>query len=215
MSQPPARPKVYHITHVDNLPPVVAAGRLVSDAIISQQGGPPTAIGMSNIKQRRLRWVVPCHAGTHVGDYVPFYFCPRSVMLFLIHKGNHPELTCKTGQREVVNLEADLLDVVNWANSVGRRWAFTTVNASATYASFFADLGSLDQIDWAAVRSTDFRDRDVKEHKQAEFLLHQDFPWELVAKIGVMSTAVKVKAEAAMQGVTHKPTVVVEPSWYY
>jgi ssDNA thymidine ADP-ribosyltransferase, DarT len=33
---------------------------------------------MSTIKQRRLALPVTCHANDHVGDYVPFYFCPRS-----------------------------------------------------------------------------------------------------------------------------------------
>jgi ssDNA thymidine ADP-ribosyltransferase, DarT len=28
-----------------------------------------------------------------VGEYVPFYFCPRSITLFLLHKGNHVDLT--------------------------------------------------------------------------------------------------------------------------
>ena len=32
MSTPPANPRIYHITHVDNLGSIVAAGGLVSDA---------------------------------------------------------------------------------------------------------------------------------------------------------------------------------------
>ncbi len=39
---------------------------------------------MSEIKRRRVEELeVDCHPGTKVGDYVPFYFCPRSVMLFV------------------------------------------------------------------------------------------------------------------------------------
>ena len=46
---PPASPKIYHITHVNNLPSIIAARELISDAAIIRQGGPPAAIGMSKI----------------------------------------------------------------------------------------------------------------------------------------------------------------------
>jgi hypothetical protein len=58
---------------------------LLSDAAIQQQALPGTVIGMNNIKQRRLNELtLASHPGLHVGACVPFYFCPRSVMLFLI-----------------------------------------------------------------------------------------------------------------------------------
>ena len=99
MTTPPARPKLYHITHVDNLRKIVADGALRSDAAIIARGGSVQAIGMSDIKRRRVEELeVACHPGTKVGEYVPFYFCPRSVMLYVIHCANHPELTYRGGQ---------------------------------------------------------------------------------------------------------------------
>jgi len=55
-----------------------------------------------------------CHVSrrTTVGQYVPFYFCPRSVMLYVLHRGNHPSLEYRGGQTPLVHLEADLLSVV-------------------------------------------------------------------------------------------------------
>ena len=99
MTLPPARPKIYHITHVENLSRIVADGALLCDADIIARGGPAAAIGMSRIKKRRVESLeVDCHPGTKVGDYVPFYFCPRSIMLFVIHCANHPELVFRGGQ---------------------------------------------------------------------------------------------------------------------
>ncbi len=112
----PENPKIYHITHVDNLPSIVAQGGLLSDAAMIAEGGPIAPIGMSTIKQWRLTLPVKCHSGDHVGDYVPFYFCPRSIMLYVIHCSNHPELSYRGGQGPIVHLESNLLDVVNWAN---------------------------------------------------------------------------------------------------
>ncbi len=215
MSTPPAQPKIYHITHVDNLPSIITDGCLLSDAKMIARGGPSMTIGMSSIKKRRLSLPVGCHPGDCVGDYVPFYFCSRSVMLYLIYRGNHPELTYKDGQGPILHLEADLLDVVAWADDQGRRWAFTSSNAGAAYAPFWSSLDDLDQVNWDAVAADNWRPPEIKEGKQAEFLVHESFPWELVSRIGVRSMSIRSQVNAALQTTTHRPNVQIQPSWYY
>jgi hypothetical protein len=114
LSPPPSRPRIYHITHVDNLSSIAACGVLWSDAECMHRGASHTRVGMSGIKARRLYELeIDCHTGTKVGAYVPFYFCPRSVMLYLFHRGNHPDLDYTGGQRPIVHLEADLYEVVD------------------------------------------------------------------------------------------------------
>ena len=215
MPAPPSRPKIYYITHVTNLPSIIADGYLVSDATIIKRGGPPMSIGMSTIKERRLSLPVDCHPGDYVGDYVPFYFCSRSVMLFLIYCGNHPELTYTGGQDPIVHLEADLHDVVAWADGNGWRWAFTLSNAGAAYALFRSSLDNLDEINWVAVAANDWRQPEIKEGKQAEFLLHGSFPWELVSRIGVRSMITKTQVNTALKTGAHRPKVTIQPGWYY
>ena len=93
---------------------------MVRNALRSQReaGGLGQAIGMSGIKRRRLDELeVSCHPDTKVGDYVPFYFCPRSIMLYLIYMANHPELSYRGGQEPIVHLEADMIDAVAWADA--------------------------------------------------------------------------------------------------
>ena len=102
MTLPPATIRVYHITHVANLPAIAASGVLLSDATMIARGGPTAGIGMHGIKGRRLTLPGACHPGDSVGDYVPFYFCPRSIMLYVIHCANHPELTYRGGQGPIV-----------------------------------------------------------------------------------------------------------------
>jgi hypothetical protein len=211
----PAMPKIFHITHVDNLASIVGGGYLLSDAAMRARGGPPATIGMNTIKARRLALPVPPHPGTQVGDYVPFYFCPRSVMLYLIYRGNHPELGYRGGQGKVLTLEADLHATVAWAAAQGRRWAFSLSNAGAGYAEFRASLAQIDEINWRAVASTDFSTPDIKEGKQAEFLLHERFPWSLVTSVGASSVAVRNQAIEILTGAPHRPPVNVCPDWYY
>ncbi|CAH1072449.1 type II toxin-antitoxin system toxin DNA ADP-ribosyl transferase DarT [Candidatus Nitrotoga sp. 1052] len=211
----PAQPKLYHITHVDNLPAILVAGGLCSDAAMIARGGPTASIGMSTIKQRRLGLPVKCHPGDHVGDYVPFYFCPRSIMLYLIYCANHPDMTYKGGQAPILHLEANLHEVVQWGIQQGRRWAFTLSNAGAFYTEFRNDLGQLNEVDWAAVAAPDFRDAQVKEGKQAEFLLQEFFPWHLVRRIGVFDATVYGKVTNATQNAAHRPAVEVRREWYF
>lgn len=215
MARPPSNPCIYHITHVDNLPGIIASGGLVSDAAMITRGGPVAGIGMSNIKQRRLRLPVTCHPGHHVGDFVPFYFCPRSVMLYVIHCANHLDLSYRGGQGPILHLEADLHEVVAWAQQSGQRWAFTLSNAGAAYTEFRSSLSDLADVNWGAVAATDFRSPAVKEGKQAEFLLHGGFPWGLVSRIGACSATIAAQARAAIRTAAHQPVVDVVPSWYF
>lgn len=215
MTSPPAWPRLYHITHVDNLASIIADGRLLSDGAMIARGGPTQAIGMSGIKRRRVEKLeVTCYPGTKVGDYVPFYFCPRSVMLYVIYCANHPELTYRDGQEPIVHLEADLHTVVRWAEENGRRWAFSLSNAGACYTEFRSRFDDLDQLDWQAISATDFRDPDVKEKKQAEFLVHGDFPFMLIERIGVRTQGIRMRVMQAL-GERRGPQIEVLPQWYF
>lgn len=95
----PATINVYHILHVDRIQSVIGSGGLLSDAVLSANQLPGTVIGMNSIKQRRLYELqLSSHPQLFVGQCVPFYFCPRSIMLYLIYCANHDELAYKGGQ---------------------------------------------------------------------------------------------------------------------
>jgi hypothetical protein len=214
----PAAPKIYHIVHVDRLPSIITEGGLLCDAeIVRRQAtgqAMGTTIGMSDIKQRRLtRLSLDSHPGLFVGQCVPFYFCPRSIMLYLIHRANHEEMTYRGGQGPIVHLEADLARTVAWASGNNLRWAFTLSNAGAFYFEDRADLAQLGEIDWDAVHAPDWRGK--KEGKQAEFLVEKSFPWDLVGRIGVKSQQIYEQVRGALQGVAHKPHVEIKSNWYY
>ena len=212
----PTRPKIYHITHVHNLAPITRAGLVWSDARRIKSGVDCQVIGMSEIKRRRLEELpVICHPGTRVGEYVPFYFCPRSIMLYILHRGNHPDIVYRQGQKPIVHLQADLFDTIAWAQANSVRWAFSTVNAGARYAEFFCNVTDLSQINWDAVAQDDFRSSETKEGKQAEFLVFESFPWHLVEKIGVIDAEIASKASLAICKALHHPIVNIERTWYF
>lgn len=209
----PAQPKIYHIAHVDRLPSIVADGFLWCDAEVIRRAPAGTTIGMSSIKQRRLTLPLNSHPDLHVGDCVPFYFCPRSVMLYLIYQGNHRELGYRGGQAPILHFEADLHATVAWAQAQPRRWAFTLSNAGSYFFEDRCDLAHLAEIDWAAVQARDWR--QCKEGKQAEFLVEQSFPWHLIERIGVLNRTIYQQVVNALPQQGHRPAVEIRADWYY
>ncbi len=209
----PENPKIYHIVHVDRLGSIIADGYLSSDVEMAKRDVEGTTIGMSSIKQRRRDLKLHSHNSLSVGDCVPFYFCPRSVMLYVIYKANHKELSYRDGQGPIVHLEADFRATVAWAEQQGKRWAFTLSNAGANYVEDRCDLEKLDEIDWHAVRAKNWK--GCKERKQAEFLVEGSFPWTLVERIGVCSEKERQEVTKAMRLCAHKPRAEVKKGWYY
>ena len=136
-------------------------------------------------------------------------------MLYVIHCANHPELAYQGGQQPIVHLEADMYDVARWADENARRWAFSLSNAGAVYTQFRSELAQLDEINWDAVTARHFKPADVKEAKQAEFLVQQSFPWHLVDRIGVHSQGIAQRVYIAMNGASHRPLVEIRRDWYY
>ena len=210
---PPPEPKIYHIVHVDRLASIVADGALWSDAALQQRARPGTTIGMNAIKQRRLANPVKCRPGLNVGDCVPFYFCPRSVMLYVIHRADNEGLQYRDGQGPIVHLEADMHETVDWAERNRQRWAFALSNAGSGFFEDRCDLTQLDQIDWDAVQARRWQGRT--HGKQAEFLIERSFPWTLVRRVGVRSVGIRDQVTEAMQATDHRPAVELRREWYY
>ena len=215
----PPHPKIYHIVHVDRLSSILQDGGLYCDAHVVRNALPGTTIGMSGIKERRLAHPLTSYPDLHVGDCVPFYFCPRSVMLYLIWKGNHPDLTYRGGQEPIIHLAANLRDAVNWAAAQQKRWVFTTTNAGSEFFDDYCSWNQLGKINWDAVHAPKWAGRDVplsvKEGKQAEFLLENFCPWEIIKRIFVYSERVCRQVEALLASIPHKPLIEVCPDFYY
>lgn len=206
MTHNPDQTRIYHITDVANLPAILAAGGLHSDATMAHRQ--TAVIGYEHIKLRRLTEIqVACCGGRFVGSFVPFYFCPRSPMLYTINRGN-------TGrppgcQRSIVHL----VSTVGAALAQNRLWAISDGNAGTRHATFSSNVSSLAGLDWSAIRATQWQGR-VHE-KQAEFLLADFFYWSGIQAIGCYNEEVAQQVREMLMPHAHRPTVSAEPSWYY
>jgi ssDNA thymidine ADP-ribosyltransferase, DarT len=200
---------IYHITHISNLPGIVSAGRIWSDAQCRNRECTARDVGYSHIKARRMARPVSVHPGTTLGQFVPFNFCPRSVMLFVLHKGHE---NYSDGQNEMLHLVSS----VGAAVDTGHKWAFTDRHADLGYTEYFNDLNEQAKVDWHVMPMQYWsNENETKERRQAEFLVYDWLPWEAIDEIGVIDRPMKQRVEGAMVNSAHRPAVRVKPEWYY
>lgn len=204
---------IYHITHIRNLVSIIGQSGLCCDALTAERALSPIGIAHSHIKERRARRRVLAGPGGTLADYVPFYFAPRSPMLYTIDRGNVAGYT--EGQRPIVHLVASAERIVQERLS----FAFTDGHADVSLSQYFDDLQALDQVDWQIMQETFWNDTaedgDRKRRRQAEFLVHRFFPWTLVDEIGVMTRQMAHDVQQILQTSAHRPQVTVYQRWYY
>lgn len=204
----PSNTYIFHITDIANIPAILAAGGLYSDVAISRAGGPQTQIGYGHIKARRMHeYMVDCCDNRFVGEFVPFYFCPRSVMLYTVNRGN---VGRPAGCQSTI---VHLVSTVEMGVNLGRQWAISDGNAGAAHTSFSANVNSLDELDWSAIEANSWGGRT--HQKAAEFLIADFFPWSAVIGIGCHNDGVRAQVLNLIAQHAHKPQVETKPNWYY
>lgn len=139
MTPPLEKIWLYHITHIDNLAAILVQHHWLAHNLIQPTY---TNIAHQNIQTRRHTKHITCNTGGVLHDYVPFYFCRRSPMLYAIHKGTVAGYTGT--QQDVIYLVANLADL----QSSRLTWVFTDGHAAMGLSDFYTDIKDLNQIDW-------------------------------------------------------------------
>jgi hypothetical protein len=208
---------VLHFTHLDNLPSIAAAGALACDCT-ARQGAMATEVGDVAIKEARRSRPVPIPPGGTVGDYVPFYFAPRSPMMFRIACDCQDSVPGRYqgGDRPLIYLVARVGAVVD----SGLGWVVTDGNARATITRFASDLRDVDRmVDWPLMQATmwnsTFEDPDRERRRMAELLIHQAAPLDLFHQVGAYSEAYAERAQRILNDHPLSDGVFVRPRWYY
>ncbi len=204
----PLQIKIYHISHINNLENIIADDCLWSDYQRIERNIGNTNIGYSHIKERRLQHPVSVAQRGMLGQYTPFNFCPRSVMLYVVNQGHH---NYTGGQTEVVHLVSTIGSVVN----ANRPWFFTDRHADLSYALQYDSLSHINVLNWTAINRKIWKHPDTKELKQAEFLVHDYLPWACVEQIGVLDNTILQRVQNILNSSPHHPSLTIKPDWYY
>jgi len=211
----PVPTRVFHMTRIERLPSVIEHG-LLPDNMCKRRQITGVEIGYDHIKQRRALRPVTCGVGGTLADYVPFYFAPRSPMLYAITRG-------------LVSAEAACTEQIVYLVSSTQtlREAGLTVVASNRHAELGyaemtdhdGDLDDNDFIDWPLMTATYWNntpdDPDRKERRQAECLVHPHVPWQVIEGLATKTERARAQVELIL-GTAGQPTpVVVSAEWYF
>jgi hypothetical protein len=135
-------------------------------------------------------------------------------MLYRLHTGYN---VAQVPQAEIVYLVAHAQTLVN----AGLRCVFTDRHSLARFAAFRDDLRDLQIVDMEAAYAerwaTTAEHPDRQEKKQAEFLVHDQLPWRLIAWIGVLDADAVARVGRILDRhpIRQRPPVERRRHWYY
>ena len=211
-SDEPHGPLIYHMTHVENLDNIVPEECLWCYSKQARRQLCRVDIGHRDIKQYRAAKRIGIGPGGVVGDYVPFYFTPRTPMLYYIHMRSGEGY--RGGQDPIVFLVSS----VRTACMSTRHWLFSDGNARSDATRFYNNLADLEHLDWGTIHAQSWNDReDGKENRQSEFLVYQSFAWSLIEEIGVSNRSMEQRVNEVLDSYNHphRPAVNVQSEWYF
>lgn len=221
----PRPTRLFHITAIDNLPAILAA-----NALLSKNGGAAAGIDYQNIAHagaqgaRAVR-TVPEPPGGVVHDFVPFYFAPRSPMLYAVNGGR--VAGCTWRQEDIVRFET----TVERVTAMGRPFVFYDRNATLAFSTAFTELTDLDSaVAWDLLteppqldgyckywhnNAADARYADRMERRQAEFLVRDAVPLSCISRLGVFDAAREARVQAAIAASGVSLRVEIARAWYF
>ncbi len=203
------------MTRIERLPSVIEHG-LLPDNVCRQRQITGVEIGYDHIKQRRALRVVPCGVGGTLADYVPFYFAPRSPMLYAITRGLvSAEAACT---EQIVYL----MSSTQTLRGAGLTLITSNRHAELGYAEMTDRDGDLDDsnfIDWPLMTARYWNntpdDPDRKERRQAECLVHPHVPWQVIEGIATKTERARAQVEHTLGTAGLSTPVIVSADWYF
>jgi hypothetical protein len=205
---------IMHFTHVRNLPGILAAGCLQTDSLVNHGSALQVEAADLEIKAKRQAIRIRLSPYGCVADYVPFYFAPRSPMLYKLAKGGVPNYT--DGQDPPIYL----VSTVETVARAGLQCLFSDGNCAAAVTQVSGDLTQFESmVDWEVMGAQRWNntaeDGDRMRRRMAEFLVYERLPIGCVAGIAVRTDGAKEQVDAilAAQGVSLP--VWARPGWYF
>jgi len=196
------------MTHIDNIPHVIQNGLTHKNSPNSNPSYTP--IGDGSLINTRDNFKTP--NGTKLGEYIPFYFGLRTPMLYVIQNGyngvkavspNHI-VYCVSSVQKIVENDFEFY--------------FTDGHATDGFSTFYTkdDINSIDElVDFEATNAKFWKkqnDLDFKRRKEAEFLIKEDLPHNLI--IGYIVNIEESKNELIELGIPEN-LIVVKPNYFF
>lgn len=217
--------RLFHITAIANLRAICQRGALVSKNAGASLGINYQNIAHASIQTTRAAKLITNPPGGNIHDYVPFYFAPRSPMLFTINNGNVDN--CSLKQNDILHFET----TIDRAIQNNPKFVFYDRNAAISYSKAFTDLSKLEtEIAWDLITEapqldgfckyfqsvpTNEKYIDRMERRQAEFLLKDAVDLSAMTCIGVVNESKAEIVRTILAETSADLPVVVKTGWYF
>jgi len=217
--------RLFHITAIGNLSAICLSGALVSKNSSAQNSISYQNIAHGGAQGARSNKSIPNPPGGGLHDFVPFYFAPRSPMLFAINNGR--VAGCNYRQADILHFETTVAHVQQYTQDI----VFYDRNATLMFSAAYTDLRLLPKkVDWSLITEQPTLDGfckyfqsnpnnqryvDRMEKRQAEFLVKTRVSLNQMTRIGVCSEqkATLVRSILVQHGMNI--TVEVKTDWYF
>lgn len=179
---------LYRMTHIENISHILEYG--ITHVSSQNANVNYVSIGDSTLISTRNEFLLD--NGTKLGDYIPFYFCILTPMLYVIQKGYNVK---KINPEDIVYCVSSVQKIID--SNIG--YIFTDGHAIETISTQFnfeniEDIENL--VDLKISKDPNFKDLndlDKKRRKQAEFLVDNDIPTHAILGFVVYNENAKNK----------------------
>ncbi|WP_166790476.1 DUF4433 domain-containing protein [Cryobacterium tagatosivorans] len=220
--------RIYHVTHISNLAGVLSSGALLADASKAWEGRPAVDISSDETRESRRSILVSGQGSLSVAKYVPFFLSPDATVwdsirahtgdprLALDAHGSAPfdfVILVSTIKKALDTQAAAVTDAADVAEGESGSAAASVVatdgDATGTLTRFGTSREDAERL-LRILRA----DPESPAILEAEFLVEEAFPYELVTLIGVANDRVRDVVKPILAASSHRPKVAVYPPWF-
>lgn len=233
--------RIYHVTHINNLAGVLSSGAILADASKAWDSRPIVDISSADTRESRRAVLVAGQGSLSVAKYVPFFLSPdASVWDSIRAHSNDPRLALDdhgSAPFDFVILVSTVKKALgaqaagDTADAEGRDADVSAADpsdgeatdSSSSVASVVATDGDATGALTRFGATRDDAERVLRKLRadsespailEAEFLVQEAFPFELVTLIGVANDKVREAVKPILAASAYRPKVAVYPPWF-
>ena len=210
--------RIYHLTHIRNLAGILSSGGLLADASEAWDSRPAVDISSAPNRERRRSTLIAGTENSTVAHFVPFFLSPNATIWdsILTNTGD-PRLSRDAPYAE----NFDFVILVSTVKRVVEAQSGSVEPTLGVIAVTDGDAaGTLTRVG-VTPETSDRVLRRLRAEKdsvallEAELLVEETFPFELVTIVAVANDKVRDVVRGILAESGHRPKVAVYPPWFH
>lgn len=199
----------FRLTHIDNIPHLLQYGFVHKKSVHANPHYVP--IGDTSVIASRDDGVI--YENYRIGDCIPFYFGPRSPMLYVIQRGYNNVVMHKAEELvyAIIRLDDIVAHHIKCVFTDGHALDLLTTTYTSDKLPMIDDIISYEDV-YATRWANNENDRDIKRRKEAELLLIDELPPQYIRGFVVYDET--AKHQMLKYGID-AVKIAVRPNYYF